>query len=254
MLARWAIPDELVARAHEPPYFFDPKVFIEATDAAIGRDTDTPSDLTARAALPPGGTVVDVGVGAGAASLRLGAAHVVGVDQSRPMLEAFRERAADRGIETTLIEGRWPDVESQAPGADVVLCHHVLYNVPDLADFAAALFDHAEARVVVELTAAHPMAWMAPYWEALHGLAQPDRPTADDAIEVLSRLGYDVHQHRWLRPVQMVGEDDVDRVARIARRLCLPVARHDELRRVLVAIPPPLEREVATLWWNGRGR
>jgi hypothetical protein len=250
MLARWAIPEGLMAGAPEPPYFFDSNVFIDAADAAVARDTDTPSDMTARQALPPGGTVLDVGVGAGAASLRLDAGHLVGVDTSRELLEAFRDRAAGRGIRTTLIEGRWPDVESRAPAADVVLCHHVLFNVPDLADFAAALVAHARARVVVELTTAHPMAWMIPYWMALHNLARPDRPTVDDAIEVLSQLGHAVHQQRWVRQIQMIGEDDVDRVARIARRLCLPAARHDELRRLLAVTPPPREREVATLWWD----
>jgi hypothetical protein len=54
--------------------------------------------------------------------------------------------------------------------ADVVLCHHLVYNVSDLAGFVAELASHARARVVVEMTTVHPMAWMTPYWEALHGL------------------------------------------------------------------------------------
>ena len=250
MLARWSIPDDLVAAAPQSPYFFDPKVFILAADAALARDEDTPSDAAARVVLPPGGTVVDVGIGAGTASLRLGAAHVVGVDTSRELLNAFVDRASRRRIRTTLIEGRWPDIAPQTPVGDVVVCHHVVYNAPDLAAFAAALFDHAEVRVVVELTTAHPMAWMSPYWQALHGLEQPGRPTVDDAIEVLTELGFDVHERRWERDVQMIGESDADHLARIARRLCLPAARHDELRRVLAATPPPRTRQIATLWWD----
>src|SRR2546430_198889 len=80
---------------------------------------------------------------------------------------------------------------------------------------------HAARRVVVELTTIHPLAWMAPYWLAVHGVAQPDRPTVDDAVDVLDSLGLDVQQHRWQRQLQMIGESDADQVARVARRLCV---------------------------------
>ena len=52
----------------------------------------------------------------------------------------------------------------------MVVRYHVVYNVADLAAFAAALTDHAHRRVVVELTAVHPMAWMSPYRKGLHDL------------------------------------------------------------------------------------
>ncbi len=249
MLSHWAIPEDLVATAPEPPYFFDPHVFIEAADEAIERDTDTPSDRVAREALPTGGTVLDVGAGAGAASLRLGAGRVVGVDPTRVLLNAFVERATRLGIEVTAVDGAWPDVAADTPPADVVVCHHVIYNVTDLAAFTAALTDHAKNRVVVELTATHPMTWMAPYWTALYGLQQPDRPTAGDAVAVLEELGLDVTQQRWSRRIQMIGEARDDLVARIGRRLCLAPERYDELREVLVHTPPPHERAAVTLWW-----
>lgn len=250
MLGRWAIPEDLVAAAAESPYFFSPAVFGAAADAALGRDEDTPSDSVARDALPDGGTVLDVGVGAGAASLRLPAAHVIGVDPDAQLLDAFVARAAGRGVRSTAIHGTWPDVGSVTPTADVAVCHHVVYNAPDLAGFAAALTSHAEHRVVIELTAVHPMTWMAPYWHALHQLRQPDRPTAGDAVAVLTELGLGVHQERWERPIQMIGENDADGVARIARRLCLPPGRHDELAQLLQRMPPPTTRAVVTLWWD----
>jgi cyclopropane fatty-acyl-phospholipid synthase-like methyltransferase len=251
MLAGWSIPDELVASAPESPYFFDPEVFIEIADTALARREDTPSDAVAREVLPPSGTVLDIGVGAGAASLRLDPGRIVGVDPSSELLAAFAERAGRRGVEATTIAGQWPDVASQVPMASVVVCHHVIYNVADFAAFAAELSAHARRRVVVELTTVHPMGWMAPYWEALHGLPQPDRPTVEDAIDVLAALGIsDVRQERWARDYQMIGESGPDQLARVARRLCLSPMRHEELRRLLVAIPPPREREVATLWWS----
>jgi hypothetical protein len=250
-LRRWAVPDDLVAAAAETPYFFSAAVFTAAADAALDRADDTVSDAVASEALPDGGTVLDVGVGAGAASLRLPAGHVIGVDPDRQLLAAFTARAGRRGIRSTAIQGTWPDVESRAPTAHIAVCHHVVYNVADLAGFAMALTAHADRRVVIELTAVHPMAWLAPYWEALHGIRQPDRPTVDDAVAVLTALGLDVRQQRWRRPVQMIGENDADAVARIARRLCLPADRHDELARLLAVDPPPEERDVATLWWEG---
>ena len=252
MLARWAIPADLVAAAPESPYFFDATVFVAAADAALTRDADTPSDTAARNALSPGGAVLDIGVGAGAASLRLDAERVVGVDVSPELLDAFAERATRRGIEAERVEGRWPDVASITPGADVVVCHHVVYNVADLASFVNAMSSRARTRVVVELTSIHPMSWMSPYWDALHGLAQPDRPTVDDVIEVLTDLGLEVHQHRWQRPIQMIGENEKDNVARIGRRLCLPTTRHEELRAAVEATPPPTQRDVTTLWWEPR--
>lgn len=81
-LAGWAIPDDLVAATSESPFFSDPSVCVRAADEALARPDDTPSDPAARAALPNGGTVLDVGVGAGPASLRLDPDRNIGVDLS----------------------------------------------------------------------------------------------------------------------------------------------------------------------------
>lgn len=251
MLSGWAIPQNLIAAAPEPPYFFDPVVFAHAADEAVQRSDDTPSDRTAREALSVGGQVLDVGVGAGAASLRLGAGHVVGVDPSRMLLDAFADRAERLGVDHTEIEGAWPTVANQTPAAEVAVCHHVVYNVADLAAFAKALTDHANTRVVIELTAVHPMTWLKPYWRSLHGFKQPDRPTADDAVAVLQEMGLTVHLQRWRRRIQMIGETGNEQLSRIARRLCLVPSRYDELRRLLENIPPPIDRDVLTLWWPG---
>lgn len=249
MLARWEIPAEIRDAAPASPYFFDPEVFARAADEAVDRVADSPSDEVARDALPGAGSVLDVGCGAGAASLRLRPRRLVGVDSNVQLLDAFVDRAGRMGLQVTAVEGRWPDVSTRCPPADVVVCHHVIYNVPDLAAFATALDAHARARVVIESTTVHPMTWTAPYWQELHGLVQPDGPTIEDALDVLVELGLDVHEQRWRRSYQPIGEQGPHAFDNVARRLCLQPARHEELRLLLEKYPPPTDREVVTLWW-----
>jgi SAM-dependent methyltransferase len=250
LLAAWAIPEKLVAAAPASPYFFDPAVFIAAADEAAARVEDTVSDRMARDALPAGGSVLDVGAGAGAASIRLRAGRVIAVDSNRELLDAFAAGTRVRGATAVTVEGPWPAAAHDTPTADVAVCHHVIYNVPRLAEFITALADHARHRVVLEFTVEHPMAWLRPYWQAVHGLGQPDRPVADDALAVIRGLGFDVHQERWSRAYQMIGESTDRQLGRIARRLCLPPDRYDDLRAAIAENPPPRQRAVVTAWWD----
>jgi hypothetical protein len=65
--------------------------------------------------------------------------ELTAVDSHAGMLAALTERAVRLGLTAHTVEGRWPDVAGEVPVADVVVCHHVAYNVPDLASFAVAL-------------------------------------------------------------------------------------------------------------------
>src|SRR2546423_14660065 len=125
---------------------------------------------------------------------------VTAVDQSPRMLAAFAELATKQGIDHREVEGLWPDVAGHVGPADVVVCHHVLYNVGDLVPFVVALTDHARRRVVVEITADHPQATLNPLWERFHGNIRPTRPTAADAATVLSDLGLDVSMEEFEAP------------------------------------------------------
>ncbi len=71
-----------------------------------------------------------------------------------------------------------------------------------------------------------------------------------DALAVLVELGLVVQRQRWSKAVQMIGENGPEAVGRIARRLCLPADRHEELAELLARTPPPVERDVVTLWWD----
>jgi len=125
------------------------------------------------------------------------------------------------------------------------------YNVPDLVPFAQALTDHADRRVVVELTAEHPAMNLNDAWQQLHGLHRPTTPTADDAVAVLEEMGLHVHAERSER-VNQAGPDRAEVLAFARRRLCVGPEREAEIDALLgPEFESPLRR-VVTLWWDGQ--
>jgi len=173
-LEAWAIPEEIMERAPQSPWGFPVGMFRAKADQAR-RGEPTPSNREALRFLGEGGTVLDVGAGAGAASLPLAgsAGGIMAVDESEGMIEAFLAAATTVGVEAVAVVGRWPDVAAEVDPADVVVCNDVLYNVQDLGPFALALTDHARLRVVAQITQAHPLAPMGPLWRHFHGLERP---------------------------------------------------------------------------------
>lgn len=250
-LAAWAIPDSVLAAAPESPWGFSPRLFALAADRELADPEPTPSRRRAIEALSSGGLVLDVGAGGGAASLPLAppASELVAVDESQAMLDVFAAGAQRRGVPHAEILGRWPDVADEAPRATVVVCHHVVYNVADLAPFLAALDDHAERRVVVELTDHHPQSDLTPLWRIIHGIDRPSGPTAVDAAEVARALGYDVHVERFERPSLWSDAPREERIAFARRRLCVGPDRHADIGAYLDQAPGPL-RMLVTLWWD----
>ena len=260
-LPGWGIPDEILAAAPESPWGFPAELFRVRAERATTREP-TPSTRRALETLPEGGSVLDVGVGGGAASLPLAerASLLVGVDTSADMLIAFAEGASARGLKTVAVEGAWPDVAPEVPETDVVVCNHVLYNVPDLEPFVRALDAHARSRVVTEITATHPLAWMSGLWRRFHGLERPEGPTADDAFEALGELRLRARRDVQLRtPLSSGFERRDDAVALVRRRLCLPPEHDAEIAEALgpslaesdglwSAGPP--EQTLVTLWWD----
>jgi SAM-dependent methyltransferase len=248
-LAAWAIPDEILAAAPESPWGYPPELFAAPDPAAA---PDTPSRRRAVEALPPAGTVLDVGAGAGASSLGLAppAHRLVAVDQSPGMLAALAAAADERGVEHAEIVGHWPDVAAEVPPADVVVCHHVAYNVADLAGFALALTDHARRLVVLELTATHPLAAQNRLWRHFHGIDRPEGPTWADAVAVLEEAGLAVSAEPFLAPPRP-NRDRQTWVAFVRRRLCLTPERDPEIATFLPPDGDYSPREVVSLWWEG---
>jgi SAM-dependent methyltransferase len=257
-LASWAIPPSILDKAPESPYHFPVQLFASRADAAAGQLTF--SNERALEALPEGGVVLDVGCGGGAASLPLArrASRLTGVDSSPDMLAEFVKRVRAAGPEHTVVGGRWPDVAGETPQADVVVCHHVAYNAPDLETFALRLTDHARRRVVMELTVTHPLSPTNELWLRFHGVTRPERPTADDAEAVLGEAGLQAHHRDWQAPRPGGFASRADLVASVRRQLCLPAERDPEIEEAirhriverdgLFGFP---DRPVATLWWDG---
>jgi hypothetical protein len=166
------------------------------------------------------------------------------------MLSSFAEAATGRRIRHKLVAGRWPDVAPAAPRADVVVCHHVAYNVADLAPFLRALTEHARRRVVVELTEVHPLSGLAPLWLSIHGLVRPSGPRSADAVDVATEVGYDVHVVRFEQPSLWDREPTEQRVRFARRQLCVGPEHDEEIAAYFKAARAGERRGLATLWWD----
>src|SRR3954464_14063385 len=146
-LAAWAIDPAILAAAPESPYGFPPGLFGSRRGSAGphhggrrgSRRGSAVTHEAVRGGLP--GSVLDVGCGGGAASVPVGAAELLAVDESPAMLERYRAAAAGTPGRTWC--GRWPDVAAEVPAADVVVTANVVHNVPDLAPFLRQLTAHA---------------------------------------------------------------------------------------------------------------
>jgi 2-polyprenyl-3-methyl-5-hydroxy-6-metoxy-1,4-benzoquinol methylase len=262
-LAAWAIPEHITAAVAESPWVLPRQVFARRADR-VSATPSGPSYQRAWAALDPPGSVLDVGSGAGAASLPLlpRATSLTAVDSDPEMLKEFSERSSAAGITARSVVGRWPGAAPEAGPADVVTCHHVLYNVPDVRPFVTALTASARRTVVAEITTQHPLVSLNALWLRFHGLRRPASPTAADLIEILEAMGLRPGRESWRRPGgrDYASFDEMVDVTR--RRLCLPPERAAEVAAALIAsgtdpeVPEDLGssgRDVVTIWWNGSG-
>ncbi len=255
-LAAWAIPDEILAQAPEPPWGFPPSLF-GTSGVPLGA-----LHRLAREGLAGGGTVLDVGCGGGAASIPLAppAVSLTGVDALPAMLSSFAAAAEAAGVAHDEVLGDWPAVAVTVPVAGVVVCRNVVYNVSEIVPFLEALSAHATHRVVVELTEVHPSVPLGPLWQRFWGLERPDGPNAADFADVLAELGYRPHVESELRPALKAASDDADFVAFVRRRLCLAPSRDPEIVAALAeasragaTAAAPVTVSAVVLAWAGTG-
>jgi SAM-dependent methyltransferase len=245
LLEARAIPAEIRAAAPQDPSQHDPARFLPAA-----APQDSPSRCAALGLLgPDGGTVLDVGCGAGAAGLALvpKVSHLTGVDHAEDMLRAFERSCAERGVPHRSVHGPWPDSASEAGAADVVVSHHVGYNTVELGPFVVALAAAARRGVVVELHAVHPGAWLDPLWLQFHGLRRPAPATAEDVLAVFAEVGIRPEAQRWSRPAQPRKPDAELEFS--LRRLCLPEQRRAQVAQAVARLGPR-NRDLVTISWS----
>ena len=137
-------------------------------------------------------TLLDVGAGGGRLSLPLAQScrQVTAVEPSTSMGEVLRQQASDFSINNvSLVSAKWEDAE--VPVADIVLCCHVLYVVPDIEPFVRKLESHSRQRVLVVLYNSAPQSQIYPLWKLIHGVERIPLPSLPEFQEVLSELQFD---------------------------------------------------------------
>ena len=252
-LQSWALPAYILDAAPRSPWQHDTRSFM--VDDTLDR-TALPAEL-ARAVLPTsGGSVLDVGSGGGRASIALvpPAARVVGIDEDPAMLAAFTNAAAHVGARSATVEGRWPDVADECPIVDVVVCHHVAYNVADIVPFVEALTEHARLAVVLVLPTRHPQTSWNHAWKHFWDLDRPTDPTDRDFGAVLAEMGIVAERFETPRPpLAAFTADPASRVPSARRRLCLGDERDDDIAAYLAAHEPDWPTVHAVYRWPGAG-
>lgn len=180
------------------------------------------------------------------------AQRVIGVDRDPAMLAAFTLAAAEAGARSTTIEGSWPEVAVDTPVADVVVCHHVAYNVAEIEPFVAALTGRARLAVVLVIPTVHPMTAWNHAWRRFWNIERPHGPTSDDFAAVLTEVGLDAE--RWdvpRPPVSRHASDPASRVPSTLRRLCLGDERADAVTEYLERHEPDWPNVHSVFRWPG---
>lgn len=248
-LASWAIPDEILSQVTTPPWVHPVAMFtVEETIS------DSISHQVARAVVPAGGTVLDVGSGGGRAAFALvpPAATVIAVDHQQGMLDEFAKAAAQREVQHEEFLGDWPAVAGEVPKADVVVCHHVAFNVAEIVPFLQALNTHAHQRVVLEIPFQHPLTHLNPLWKTFWDLDRPTQPTAEDLCAIARAMGFDARIEIWLDATwgKRVALPEEERIKFARIRLCLNEDRDAEVAAALIQLGDDQPRRVATIWWD----
>ena len=264
-LESWALPDRLLEAAPESPYGWPAHLFERMRAIAAAEGRDSPTVALVDDILGEGGSVLDVGAGAGRLSVPLALLghRVTAVERDEGMAAALGAAADREQVDVTRIVGSWPQVAGNAHTHDVALSAHVVYDVGAIGPFIEAMHETARRAVVIEMTPRHPWSGLSSYYRALHGLDRPSRPTVDDFVAVVEEvIGVTPERRWWIEPPGLRFEDLQELLSFYRRRLLVPPERSleaaallepdvDELDGGWLILGDP-EREVAVVWWSVR--
>lgn len=233
-LQAWGIPEEILNRAEQSPWSFDPEQFRFQPDQPL-----SPSALQLRKILgsikTEHSSVLDVGAGAGNAFM--GAIDLVrtvfAVERSPDMAKVLRRELSEENLDVyEVIEQDWMEEGARRPKATVVTSSHMVYNVAQLSHFVESLLSCAESAVVIEMTARHPHYPLNWLWDRFWGIKRCGEPSAFDVVEMAQLVsGLTPKVEVFYRPER--GGSQRQSVESVRRRLCLKPERDEELEELI---------------------
>jgi SAM-dependent methyltransferase len=258
-LDSWALPEQLLAGVDDSPFSWPAHLY----ERMIGLDPESPVVAMAAGLVGAGGSILDVGAGAGRLAIPLAGRgfRVTAVERDEGMARALGDAARRAGLDVTRIVGPWPQVAGNAGVHDLCLSGHVVFDVPAIGPFLEAMNLAARRVVIVEMTPRHPWSGLKRYYRALHGIDRPTRPTVDDFVQVVEEVVGVVPEVEWWTSSPAFRFADTQELLEFyRRRLLVPPARSLEAAALLepdihrlddgwLVLGPP-EREVAAVWWR----
>ena len=203
-------------------------------------------------ALGDGGTVLDVGAGAGRYALPLAgrADFVTAVEPSAAMGRHLQERAEQAGVRNLrLVASTWEDVD--VPPHDVVLAAHILYPIADVAPFVRKLVAHARRAWFITIRVEPMGAELAPLWQQVWRTPYPVEPTFLDLYPLLFALGLRPNARMMPFAVGGGGMTFADALAQARGRLFLTADDHRHDEALAAFLRTHLQEDASGWHWPG---
>lgn len=174
-----------------PPAFWEERAgtFRRAVQRRAGQD-DPIFELMA-AHVNEEMTLLDVGAGVGRHALPLSwrVKQVTAVEPSKAMRDFMAADAAEQHVgNLTMVGDDWQTAEVSP--ADVVLCSHVMYNVPEVGGFVDKLAAHAQQHCFIAMRTGQRDQMLRSLFQEVHGEELIPEPAVIDLYNVVhQRLG-----------------------------------------------------------------
>jgi SAM-dependent methyltransferase len=134
--------------------------------------------------------LLDIGAGAGRYEPVLAGAvtEVVALEPSPAMREQLARRLYEEHVTgVRVVAAGWP--EADVAPCDIAIAAHVLYGVREIGPFLVRMDATARRACFVLLAYRHPLAFLSPFWERIHGEPRLILPGALECLGALYQLG-----------------------------------------------------------------